>query len=90
MAKAGFFLPPGCIEDNEQNPLLESIIVWLRQHLRSLQVASDESSDEAYLQVDHVTLIHSEEMKNTFRALFESDLQGEIEESINTNNRRRG
>jgi hypothetical protein len=56
----------------------------------SLQVAGDESSDEAYLQVDHVTLIHSEEMKNTFRALFESDLQGGIEESINTNNRRRG
>jgi hypothetical protein len=85
-----FFLPPDCREDNEQKALLESIIVLLRQHLRSLHEATDEGLDEAYLQVDHVTIIHSEEMENTFRALFESDLQGGIEESINTNNRRRG
>ncbi|KAM0877687.1 hypothetical protein ACQ4PT_035338 [Festuca glaucescens] len=82
-----FFLPPDCREDNEQKALLESIIVLLRQHLRSLQVTSDKGSDEAYVQVDAVTLIHSEEMKNTFHALLESDMHGGIDESDNTNDK---
>jgi hypothetical protein len=56
-----------------------SIIVQLRQHLRSLHEATDEGLDEAYLQVDHVTLIHSEETKNRFHALNESGMHGGIE-----------
>ncbi|XP_051183364.1 protein NLP3 isoform X2 [Lolium perenne] len=82
-----FFLPPDCREDNEQKALMESIMVLLRQHLRSLQVASDKSSDEAYVQVDAVTLIHTEETKNTFHTLLESDMHGGIDESDNTNDK---
>ncbi|CAM0957285.1 unnamed protein product [Alopecurus aequalis] len=90
-----FFLPPDCKGDKEQKDLLESIIVLLRQHLRSLQVASDEGSDEAYLKVDAVTVVHNEETKDTYahdlnfgariHALLESDMHGGIREPDNRN-----
>jgi hypothetical protein len=92
-----FFLPPDCREDNEQKDLLESIIVLLIQNLRSLEVASDEGSDEAYLRVDAVTLLHNGETKNTYvhdlsfggraHALPESNTHGGIHESDNRNNK---
>ena len=90
-----FFLPPDCREDKEQKDLLESIIVLLRQHLRSLQVASDEGSDEAYLQVDDVTVVPNEETKDTYvhdlnfggtiPPLLENDMHGGIHEPDNRN-----
>uniref|UniRef100_A0ACD5U679 Uncharacterized protein n=1 Tax=Avena sativa TaxID=4498 RepID=A0ACD5U679_AVESA len=91
-----FFLPPDCREDNEQKALLKSIIVVLRQHLRSLQVAGDEDSGEAYLQVDTAILFRNEDIKHTYapdlhfggrtHALLESDMNGGIHESANRSN----
>ncbi|PUZ63415.1 hypothetical protein GQ55_3G066700 [Panicum hallii var. hallii] len=60
-----FFLPPDCIEDDEQKVLLESILTLLRQHLHSLHVATDEGSNEE-LQVDAITVIDNNETKDEY------------------------
>lgn len=92
-----FFLPPDCREDDEQKALLQSIIVLLRQHLRTLQVAGDKGLNEACLQVDAVTVMHNEETGNTYvqdlnvgggiHTLLESDMHGGIHESDNRNHK---
>ncbi|KAK3140411.1 hypothetical protein QOZ80_5AG0400600 [Eleusine coracana subsp. coracana] len=77
-----FFLPPDCRYDDEQKLLLESILALLRQHLRSLQVASDDGSSEAYLQVDAITVIDYEDntharymnLKSAIHPSHESDI----------------
>ncbi|KAL6624473.1 hypothetical protein ACP70R_031794 [Stipagrostis hirtigluma subsp. patula] len=57
-----FFLPPDCRKDDEQKVFLESILGLLRQHLQGLQVATDEGSNDVYLQVDAITVIDNEEI----------------------------
>ncbi|GJN35707.1 hypothetical protein PR202_gb24509 [Eleusine coracana subsp. coracana] len=77
-----FFLPPDCKNDDEQKLLLESILALLRQHLRTLQVATDDGSSEAYLQVDAITVIDYEDnaharymnLKSAIHASHESDI----------------
>jgi hypothetical protein len=59
-----FFLPPDCREDGEQKVLLDSILALLRQYLNRLQVATDEGSNEVYLQVDAITIIENGDIKN--------------------------
>lgn len=57
-------MPPDCREDGEQKVLLDSILALLRQYLNRLQVATDEGSNEVYLQVDAITIIENGDIKN--------------------------
>ncbi|KAL6864830.1 hypothetical protein ACP4OV_015981 [Aristida adscensionis] len=87
-----FFLPPDCRKDDEQKVLLESILGLLRQHLHNLHLATDERSNDFYLQVNAITVIDNREMKKAhvqnlnfeggIRASHESDMHKVHESDI--------
>jgi hypothetical protein len=58
-----FFLPPDCIDEDEQNALLESIFTLMKQCLRSLKVVGDRDSSWVSLQLSNVLKIENEELK---------------------------
>jgi hypothetical protein len=58
-----FFLPPDCIDEDDQNALLESIFTLMKQCLRSLKVVGDRDSSGVSLQLSNVLKIENEEFK---------------------------
>ena len=58
-----FFLPPDCIDEHDQNALLESIFTLMKQCLRSLKVVGDRDSSGVSLQLSNVLKIENEEFK---------------------------
>ncbi|CAO2161736.1 unnamed protein product [Urochloa humidicola] len=58
-----FFLPLDCIDENDQNALLESIFTLMKQCLRSLKVAGDRDSSGVSLQLSNVLKIENEEFR---------------------------
>ncbi|KAL6627042.1 hypothetical protein ACP70R_030768 [Stipagrostis hirtigluma subsp. patula] len=58
-----FFLPPKCIDEDDQNALLESILTMIKQCLRSLKVVGERDSNGVSLQLSNVLKIENEEFK---------------------------
>jgi len=58
-----FFLPPDCIDEDDQNALLESILTLMKRCLRSLKVVGDRDSSGASLQLSNVLKLENEEFK---------------------------
>ncbi|KAK3159620.1 hypothetical protein QOZ80_1BG0048870 [Eleusine coracana subsp. coracana] len=91
-----FFLPPDCIEEDDQNALLESILTLMKRCLRSLKVVSDRDLSGASLQLSNVLNIENEEFnkdvqidnsEGCLRESPEGDTRGRVHE-FDTENKR--
>lgn len=58
-----FFLPPDCIDEDDQNALLESILTLMKRSLRSLKVVGDTGLSGISLHLNNVLTIENEEFK---------------------------
>jgi hypothetical protein len=56
-----FFLPPDCIDGDDQNAMLESMLTRMKQCLRSLKVVGDTDLNGVSLQLSNVLKIENEE-----------------------------
>ncbi|KAJ1281818.1 hypothetical protein BS78_03G003000 [Paspalum vaginatum] len=58
-----FFFPPDCIDEHDQNALLESVLTLMKRSLRSLRVVGDRDSSGVSLHLNNVLQIENEEFK---------------------------
>ncbi|WVZ72951.1 hypothetical protein U9M48_021331 [Paspalum notatum var. saurae] len=58
-----FFLPPDCIDEDDQNALLESVLTLMKRSLRSLKVVGDRDSGGGSLHLNNVLKIENEQFK---------------------------